>query len=196
MVLGFKSKEEKDFEKSMDMQEPYSESSDESMSNDVRSSPNYSSNMMPENSFDWKKMVNIPESQAEFLGKIDKDVVFANIGGSKPTIEELRFQIGTIELFEGEFIEEKWVEVVDSDGNKLIDPNTKKVFRRQILVFDEAFRSCLNFLKAEYKFDIVASRAIGGERASMLDTMTTTRIQKEFSKKSEAKQSSFGLGGK
>jgi len=191
----FKSKEEKDFEKSMDMQEPYSEMSDESISND-RQAPNYSSNMMPENSFDWKKMVNIPESQAEFVGKIDKDVVFSNLGGNKPTIEELRFQIGTIELFEGEFIEEKWVEVVDDEGNKLIDSNTKKPFRRQILVFDEAFRSCLNFLKAEYKFDIVASRALGNERASMLDTMTTTRIQKEFSKKNDMKQSSFGVGGK
>lgn len=190
----FKSKEEKDFEKSMDMQEPYSEMSDDSINAD-RQSPNYSSNMMPENSFDWKKMVNIPESQAEFIGKIDKDVVFSNLGGSKPTIEELRFQIGTIELFEGEFIEEKWITIEDSDGNKLKD-ESGKIVKKQILIFDEAFRSCLNFLKAEYKFDIVASRALGNERASMLDTMTTTRIQKEFSKKNEVRQSNFGIGGK
>jgi len=191
----FKSKEEKEFEKGMDMQEPYSESSDDSIDNDRRL--NYSSNMMPETHFEWKKIVNIPESQAEFLGKIDKDVVFANLGGSKPTIEELRFQIGTIELFEGEFVEEKLVEVRDDNGNVVFDKETNTPFLRKILVFDEAFRSCLNFLKAEYKFDIVASRAIGdvGERAAGLDTMTTTRISKEFSKREGKKGSMIGVGG-
>jgi hypothetical protein len=195
MVLGMKSKEEKEFEKNMNMQEQYSESSDESMVRDR--DLNYASNMMPESQFEWKKLVNIPESQAEFIGKIDKDVVFANLGGSKPTIEELRFQIGTIELFEGEFVEEKEIEVVDSDGNRIIDVATGKPLRRKIMVFDEAFRSCLNFLKAEYKFDIVASRAIGniGERAAGLDTMTTTRIQKEFSKGETKKNNTFGMGG-
>lgn len=191
----FKSKDEKDFEKSMDMQEPYSESSDESMNNDKQL--NYPSNMMPESHFEWKKLVNVPESQAEFAGKIDKDVVFANIGGRKPDIEQLRFEIGTIELFEGEFVEEKEIEIQDEDGNKIIDAKTGKPLRRKILVFDEYFRSCLNFLKAEYKFAVVASRALGdvGERAAGLDTMTSTRIQKEFSKKDGAKKSAFGTGG-
>jgi hypothetical protein len=177
----------------MDMQEPYSESSDDAIAQDRNL--NYSSNVMPETHFDWKRIVNIPESQAEFIGKIDKDVVFANLGGSKPSIEELKFQIGTIELFEGEFVEEKEIEVLDPEGNRIIDVNTGKAFRRKVLIFDEAFRSCLNFLKAEYKFDVVASRAMGGERAAMLDTMTTTRIQKEFSKKNDAKNSSLGVGG-
>ena len=189
----FKSKEEKSFEKQMDMQEPYSESSDEAIAQDRQM--NYASNMMPETHFEWKRIVNIPESQAEFIGKIDKDVVFANLGGSKPDREELKFQIGTIELFEGEFVEEKEIELIDEDGNKIIDVKTNRPLRRKVLVFDEAFRSCFNFLKAEYKFDVVASRALGNERASMLDTMTTTRIQKEFSKKNEMKKSSLGTGG-
>lgn len=191
----FKSKEEKDYAKSMDMQEPYSEASDESIAHDRQL--NYPSNVMPENNFDWKKMVNIPEAQAEFVGKIDKDVVFANLGGQKPSIEELRFQIGTIELFEGEFVEEKDVEIRDSEGNTVYDTETGKPLKRRLLIFDEAFRSCLNFLKAEYKFDIVASRAIGdvGERAAGLDTMTSTRIQKEFSKKDNKKSSIMGTGG-
>lgn len=191
----FKSKEEKDFEKSMEMQEPYSESSDDSINNDR--SLNYASNGMPESHFEWKKMINIPESQAEFIGKIDKDVVFAAMSGQKPSIEELRFEIGTIELFEGEFVVEKWVEIIDEEGNKIIDSETQKPLKRCVKIFDEEFRSCLNFLKAEYKFSIVASRSLGdvGERAAGLDTMTTTRIQKEFSKKDSKKSGTFGTGG-
>ena len=189
----FKSKEEKGFEKQMDMQEPYSESSDDSIAQDRNL--NYASNSSPETSFEYKKMILVPEAQAEFIGKIDKDVTLANLGGFKPDREELKFQVGTIELFAGEFVEERYIEVIDEDGNKVIDAKTGLPFRRLVLVFDEAFRSCLNFLMAEYKFDIVASRAIGGERAAMLDTMTTTRIQKEFSKKKEMQNSSFGIGG-
>jgi hypothetical protein len=46
---------------------------------------------------------------------------FSSLGGSKPSLEELRFQIGTIELFEGEFVEEREVEIVDEDGNKITE---------------------------------------------------------------------------
>lgn len=190
-----KSKEEKEFEKQMDAQEPYSEASDESISRDKEL--NYSSGMVAENMVEHKRMILIPESQAEFPGKIDKDVTLAHIGGALPSIEELRFQIGTIELFEGEFVEEREVEIVDEEGHKIMDAKTQKPLRRKILIFDEAFRSCLNFLKAEYKFAIVASRSIGdvGERAAGLDTMTTTRIQKEFSKKTDKSKSTVGFGG-
>jgi hypothetical protein len=196
MVL-FQDRKTREFEKDMNMQEPYLESSDESMSNDMSRSGvgGLPSSNIPEDFYQYKRFINLPESQAEFLTKIDKDVVFGNFGGSKPSLEELRFQVGTIELFEGEFVEEikiprrdnNGVFVKDKDGNIVIDT---------FLMFDEAFRSCLNFLKAEYKFSVVASRALNGtDRAAYLDISTNNRISKEFSKKREQKNSIFGTGG-
>lgn len=189
--------EKRMMEKELQAQEDAYEQSDEALERDtVRQSPNFPSNIMPEDYYQYKKFVNLPESQAEFEGKIDKDVVFANLGGAKPSIEELRFQIGTIELFESEFVEEKDVLLKDSEGNILIDKDNQKPIVRKVKVFDEEFRGSLDYLKAEYKFAVVASRAIGGhDRASVLDITSHGRITKEFMKKKDRQNSLLGTGG-
>jgi hypothetical protein len=191
----FESKEEKTIKKEMDMQRDYNEQSDESISRDMSQQGNLPSNISPQDFYEYKRFINLPDSQAEFATKIDKDVVFANLSGSKPSIDELRFQIGTIELFEGEFIEEVKIPRRDEAGNFVRDINGKIIvdyFKR----FDEAFRSCLNFLKSEYKFAIVASRALGGnDRAAFLDISSNQRIQKEYNKKKDDGNKIFGTGG-
>jgi hypothetical protein len=151
--------------------------------------------MMPENSFDWKKMVNIPESQAEFLGKIDKDVVFANISGTKPSMQELNFQLGTIELFESEFVEEIQIPKRNNDGSIMKDREGFIIFET-FKRFDEAFLGSLSFLKGQYKFSVVASRAMGGQdRAAYLDISSSNKISKDFTKKKDNQGRTLGLGG-
>ncbi len=194
--MVFKVSMEKEYEKEMNIQEGYSESSDDTISTDMqRAKPNYPSDVLPNDYYEYRRFVNLPESQAEFEGKIDKDIVFANLGGKKPDIEEMRFEIGTIELFEGEFVEEIEIKLKDNDGNDVYDIHNN-IVKRKILIFDEAFRSCLNYLKAEFKFSAVASRALGiNDRASVLDITTNARIQKEFAKKKDQNNRLFGTGG-
>jgi hypothetical protein len=190
---------EKEVREQQNAEEPYRESSDESMMMDSQQRDQQGlrlpSNVTPEDYYQYKKFINLPESQAEFETKIDKDVVFANIGGQKPTMEELRFQVGTIDLFESEFVEELWIPRRNQSGDFVRDKDNKIVMDLEIR-FDEAFRGCLTFLKAEYKFSVVASRAMGGQdRAAFLDISSNNRIQKEFSKKKETSSKFFGTGG-
>ena len=195
-ILGG-NRREKEFEKEMDMQEPYQESDDNSINQDLSRGQlnNLPSSSIPEDFYQYKRFINLPESQAEFETKIDKDVVFANLGGNKPGREELRFQIGTIELFEGMFVIPHKIPVLDENGEQFVDENGQKVWRI-VNVFDEEFRDSLNFLKAEYKFDIVSSRALwGNDRAAYLDISTSNRISKELSRKKEQKNQLFGAGG-
>ena len=177
----------------MDAQEPYMESSDEVMQNDIRANLNLPSNVMPEDYYQYKRFVNLPESQAEFETKIDKDVVFSNLSGQKPSLEELRFQVGTIELFESEFVEEIKIPRIDENGRFIRDDKNRIIFDIENR-FDETFRGCLNYLKSGYKFSIVAARAIGNDRAAQLDITSANRISKDFQKKREEKKKMWGGG--
>jgi hypothetical protein len=187
--------EEKRAQKEMDNQRDFTESTDEAVGRDMSMQGNLPSNANPQEFYEYKRFINLPDAQAEFSTKIDKDVVFANIGGNKPTIEELRFQVGTIELFEGEFVEEVKIARRNEAGTIIKDINGHPVIDTFVR-FDEAFRSCLNFLKAEYKFDVVGSRALGGnDRAAFLDISSNQRIQKEYNKKKDNGSKIFGTGG-
>ncbi len=189
-------REDKEMEEQYNKQSELSEEDDQQIDYDLRQKRelNLPSDAMPQDYYEYRKFVNLPESQSEFVAKIDKDVVFANLGGSKPTIEELRFQIGTIELFEGEFVEE--IKIPRIRDGEFVRNNKGEIVYDIELRFDEAFRSCLNFLKAEYKFDIVASRALNGhERAAELDISSSSRIQKEINKKNNNSSKLGGFGG-
>jgi hypothetical protein len=198
-VFG-KDSRERDFEKDMDMQEPYQESSDDSFGrdqamNNQQIGGNFPSGGIPEGYYEYKRSVNLPEAQEEHLRKIDKDVVFGNFTGKKPSMEELSYLGGTIELFETEFVETIQIPRRDKNGNFILDKNGNMIIDTE-LRFDEAFRGSLQYLKFEYKFAIVGSRALGGtDRAAYLDISTNSRISKEFSKKKEQKNSLFGSGG-
>ncbi len=187
---------EKEISRQMDAQEPYNESSDESMAMDSQITGNQrASNISPESFYEYKKMVNIPESQSEFSNKIDKDVVFSNISGNKPSMEELNFQLGTIILFESEFVEEIHIPRRNNDGSLIRDKDGYIVFDTMTRV-DEAFRGSLDYLKGQYKFSVVASRAMGGqERAAYLDISSSNKISKDFTKKKDSQGKTFGLGG-
>lgn len=185
-----------EYKKQAEAEEPYRESSDESFAMDMaQGGQRLPSNITPEDYYQYKRFINLPESQAEHLNKIDKDVVMANLGGAKPTREELRFQEGTIELAESEWIHEVKIPRKNADGSLVRDMDGEIVYNTE-LVFDEYFRGCLNFLKGQYKFDLVGSRAMGGQdRAAFLDISSSNRISKEFARKKEQKNQFFGTGG-
>jgi len=191
-------KEDKEMDKQMEKQSDFNEESDEQISYDLHHERkiNLPSDNLPQDWFEYQKFKNLPDASGEFRSKIDKDVVFANLGGQKPDWKELMFQIGTIELFEGEFVEELQIPRWDAENNKFIRNNKGDIIYDIELRFDEAFRSSLNFLKAEYKFAMVASRALGGnDRASILDISSATRLQKEVKKKKDSQNSILGTGG-
>lgn len=208
MVLGLgKSREEKRFEKEADIQEPYAESSDEAIARDAQAGnqpkANYPSDMIPEDFYTYKRFISLPEAQAKHPDLVDKDVVFANLGGAKPSVQELEFQAGTISLFKSEFGVWKDIFLKDEQGNVLFEKVTDDdgvvhdvPFSRKVWQFDENFRDSLDFLETSFKFAVVASRAMGGsERAANLDVSTNTRISKEFQKKKEKTNSLWGTGG-
>lgn len=187
---------DKELREQMEAQEPYQESSDESMNFDLQQgSQRLPSNITPEDYYQYKRFINLPESQAEHPSKVDKDVVFGNFGGNRPSWEELRFEVGTIDLFETEFVIERKIPRKNNDGSFVKDSDGKLVFDVE-RVFDPEFYGSLSFLKTEYKFGVVSSRALGGnDRAAFLDISSSNRISKEFSKKKDQKNQFFGTGG-
>lgn len=187
---------EKELARQNDAEESYRESSDESMAMDSQMNRGgLPSNISPENLFEYKKMVLIPESQAAHPNEIDKDIVFANLGGAKPSFEELSFQLGTIQLARDEFVVEREIPRRNMDGSFVRDREGFIIFDVE-RVFDEAFRGTLNYLEGQYKYAHVGSRALGGqERAAYMDAVSIGSIKKEFMKKKDNQGKTFGLGG-
>lgn len=162
----------------------------------------YPSDIMPEDYYAYKKFVNLPESQREFSGVIDKDVVFANVGGSLPDRETLNFQSVTIEWTKQLFTTDVdvWINKNDSNRytfNKSDIPAEElgEYIQKQTSIIDPDALSILKVLTNRFKFDIVSSRAKGNTRASMQDIMTHTTISKDLTRKRKETEGKFGLGG-
>lgn len=172
-------KEQKEY---LEMQEDDRETNEDLLAYEGRMGKNYPSDYMPQDFYQYKKIVLIPESQVDFPNVVDKDVVLANL--SKGEIEELSFQVGTVQAVKDMFVQETTTINPNPDG--------RTVFQSE-LVFDDAFLPVLNILLSTFKYRHVASRAVGETRASMLDTMTTSRVLKEFTKGRKNRNSAFGI---
>ena len=172
-------KEQKDY---LEMQEDEKESNEDLIAYEGQLGKNYPSDQMPQDFYQYKKIVLIPESQVDFPTVVDKDVVLANL--NKGEIEELAFQVGTMQAVKDMFVQEEQV----------INPNPTEAIFETTLRFDNAFLPVVNILLSQFKYRHVASRAVGETRASMLDTMTTSRVLKEFTKGQKKRNSAFGIG--
>jgi len=162
----------------------------------------YPSDVMPEDYYQYKRFVNLPESQSEFEGLIDKDVVFANLKGSAPNIEELSFQSGTIQWTKELFTVETRVFININDPSRFTfnkdeipEHELSDYVEKKTNIIDPDALPILKVLTNRFKFGIVSSRAIGDTRAGMLDTMTQTRISKELTRNRKESEKKFGLGG-
>lgn len=153
----------------MRTQSDVNEESSEEISRDLAAKERqYPSDITPQEFYGYKKFRSDPDAKSDFRGTVDKDVVFANIGGNKPGMEELNFRHGTSLLFKNIFLDQ-------AEDQEEYD----------------AFRPVFDYLLGEYKFQIVASRAQGADREAVLDNITS--IKKEVSRKKE-EGAGFGFG--
>jgi len=162
----------------------------------------YPSDVMPEDYYAYKRFVNLPESQSEFSGLIDKDVVMANLKGSAPDVEQLSFQSVTIQWTKELFTKEVdvWINKADPSRytfNESDIPQDEKVdfIQKKTEIIDPEALPILKVLTNRFKFGIVSSRSLGDERAAKLDIMTQNKISKELTRKRSATEGKFGLGG-
>ena len=166
------SKEEDAYEREHDFVEELGEGSDESVNNDLNSRRNkgYPSDEDPQDFYRWKRWRADPDAKTDFRGLVDKDVSFAKLSGNLPSIQQLNFLAGTIQLIQGRLVDNA---ITEEDA--------------------VAFSEVINVLKVNYKFDLVSSRALGNDREAVLDNITS--IKKEISKRKEKDGKGFGLGG-
>lgn len=148
----------------------------------------YPSQDDPDNVFLYKKMRLIPESDADFKGLVDKDVVLANVKKKLPDPDYNKLMTETIAIFKKIFVVAKDVFVTDREGKlipkflggKQVGWETERVF-----LFDSNFEPVIEFLVAGFKYEHVASRAMGDDRESVLDR--TTKLEKGV-KRSEIRE--------
>lgn len=168
-------KQRKEFEEQAEINEDINSMSEESLDRDLQTK-GYVSDENPSDIYQYKKMRLVPNSEAEYQGLIDKDVVLANIKDVKPDPRYLRFVAETIIALDvfSKLIRVK-VPERDIDGRP-----TGKYNVEEVIVPDPAFDIIRNFLKGSYKADMTMSRAMGKDREAVLDR--TSNIGKSVSK--------------
>jgi len=164
----------KDIEQEADISEDISSMSEESLNRDLETK-SYVSDENPSDIYQYKKMRLVPNSEAEFQGLIDKDVVLANLKDSKPDPKYLRFIAETIIAFDV-FAVKRDVKVPDYDSNgKFLNYHVETV-----LVPDPEFDIIRSFLRGSFKADLTMSRGMGAQREAVLDR--TSNIGKSITK--------------
>ena len=151
----------KDIKEEFEIQTDFEESSEKRFDEDFDRQRVYASEMNPEDQTAYKVMRLIPDSQTDFRGLIDKDIVLANMKDSKPDPQQQEFLLGTMMMFKEVFV--KPVKV------KFFDKETQKVVEKTVLVPDEVQNCIIPILQAQFKYTHVSSRAMGDEREAKLD---------------------------
>jgi len=167
-------KQRKEIEEEADLNEDISSMSEESLNRDLETK-NYVSDENPSDIYQYKKMRLVPNSEAEFQGLVDKDVVLSNIKDVKPDPKYLRFLTETIIALDV-FSTEKDVKIPDYDR----EGNFKGSHVERIVVPDPEFDIIRSFLRGSLKSDLTMSRAMGSQREAVLDR--TSNIGKNITK--------------
>ena len=165
---------------------------DEDDNNEVENRRVYPSEITPQDYYQYKKMRIVPDAGTDFAGKIDKDVVLANIKGSHPDLQHTKFVVETIELFEDVFVHDVPMALTDNEGNIRRGVDGQPVFVMRT-VFDDTFNPVVRMLLAGVKFELVGSRAMGKDREAVLDI--TTNLRKDVKRSKEQAGKLLGLGG-
>jgi hypothetical protein len=167
-------KQRREIEEEADLNEDISSMSEESLNRDLETK-SYVSDENPSDIYQYKRMRLVPNSEAEFQGLVDKDIVLSNIKDVKPDPKYLRFMAETIIALDV-FSVEKVVKVpnYDKEGN-IVN------FRSEtVLVPDPEFDIIRSFLRGSFKSDLTMSRAMGSQREAVLDR--TSNIGKSITK--------------
>lgn len=173
------------------------ELTEEQLSQDLYESQrtgSYASEIMPDDVYKYKVMRLIPNSETDFRGLIDKDVVLANLRGAKPNINEVGFLAETIDLVKNILVTEKTFYVLDEENKPILiqDSEGKKSFQKTTkTVFDPHFMPIISALTAKYKFYLSGSRAMGSDREAILDK--SSFVKKDIQRLRRSKKS--GVAG-
>lgn len=197
-----------------DMQQSFASESEEQFDRDMDNvqAGRYNSEISPSDLYQYKYMRLVPNSETDFRGVIDKDVVLANLQKKLPDPQYQKFIAETIAAFKRVFVryeevivadgkgqpimEKVYMEQLDNSGNKVLDKNGKPLMQyierptvKKVLVFDETFGPIVEFLQAGFKYDHVSSRAMGDEREAILDR--TQKLDKAMERKEPQPQNKF-----
>jgi hypothetical protein len=168
-------KQRKEIEEEADLNEDINSMSEESLNRDLETK-SYVSDENPSDIYQYKKMRLVPNSEAEYQGLIDKDIVLANVKDSKPDPKYLRFIAETIIALDVFSIKKNVKVPIFNDGGKF----TGKYSSEVVEVPDPHFDIVRMFLKGSFKTDLTMSRAMGNQREAVLDR--TSNIGKSISK--------------
>ena len=167
-------KQRKDIEEESDINEDINSMSEESLNRDLETKQ-YVSDENPSDIYQYKKMRLVPNSEAEFQGLIDKDVVLANLKNSPPDPKYLRYIAETIIALDV-FSIKKDVQVPQFDSRGQF-----KCFKTEtVSVPDPEFDIIRSFLRGSFKADLTMSRGMGSQREAILDR--TSNIGKSITK--------------
>jgi hypothetical protein len=167
-------KQRRDIEDEADITEDINSMSEESLNRDLETK-NYVSDENPSDIYQYKKMRLVPNSEAEFQGLVDKDIVLANISDSKPDPKYLRFIAETIIAMDV-FSVKRVMKVSQYDDRGRFIGYADEV----VMVPDPEFDIIRSFLKGSFKADLTMSRAMGSQREAVLDR--TSNIGKNITK--------------
>ena len=186
-------KQLKDMEDMANFEEDVANSSEASIDGDLNFK-NYVSDEIPNDIYHYKKMRLVPNSEAEFQGLVDKDIVLANVKDVKPDPQYLRFIAETIVALDV-FSKPKEVNVLDEDGKPIPITDSKGniiSFEKQtIWVRDPEFDIIRQFLRGSFKADLTLSRAMGKDREAVLDR--TQNIGKSVTKEGGNSKNKYGV---
>ena len=167
-------KQRRDIEEEADLSEDIHNMSEESLNRDLETKQ-YVSDENPSDIYQYKKMRLVPNSEAEFQGLVDKDVVLSNIKDSKPDPRYLRFIAETIIAMDV-FSVKRVMKVPQFDSNGKFLEYVDEI----VSVPDPEFDIIRAFLKGSFKADLTMSRAMGSQREAVLDR--TSNIGKTITK--------------
>jgi hypothetical protein len=167
-------KQRREIEESADIEDDLRANSEADFDKDLEfasRSGSYSSDDMPNDIYRYKRMRLVPNSERDFAGLVDKDVVLANVKDNKPDPLYLRFVAETIVALDV-FSTEVLITRRDSNGAIIMmkDDDGRLVPVRDIKVVpDPQFDIIRDFLKSGFKADLTLSRAMGKDREAVLD---------------------------
>lgn len=168
-------KQRREIEDEADLNEDINSMSESNLDNDLQTK-SYVSDENPSDIYQYKRMRLVPNSEAEFQGLVDKDIVLANLKDSKPDPKYLRFIIETIIAFDVFSIKKTVKAPIFDKYSKF----TGKYQDEEVMVLDSEFDIIRAFLRGSFKADITMSRGMGNQREAVLDR--TSNIGKSITK--------------